>query len=101
MNMYAKDQKFRTSQDFGGKFVYYVYRVYNLRKPYEMLLNYVVVIQIVNECEIIDISLKVWVGEKVMAIVGKQNQLCHIMFLMFVVDVDVVVWVVVDDFEPS
>ena len=68
MNMYAKDQKFWMNYDFGGKFVYYVYRMNILWKCYEMLLNYVVVIQIDNECEIVELSLKVKVKVKVMAL---------------------------------
>ena len=56
------------SYDFGGKFVYYVYRVYNLRKRYETLLNYVVMIQFDNECEIIEIGLEIEVEMKVMTL---------------------------------
>ena len=68
MNTYAKDQEFWINYDFGGKFVYYVYRVYNLRKRHETLLNYVVMIQFDNECEIIEIGLEIEVEMKVMAL---------------------------------
>ena len=60
MNMYAEDWKFWMNYAFGGKFVYYVYHVYNLRKRYEMLLHYMVMILVNDEHENVGLGLKIW-----------------------------------------
>ena len=57
---------------FGGKFVYYVYHVYYLRKRYEMLLNYMAMILVNDEHENVGLGLKIEVGMKPMCCAGKK-----------------------------